>query len=176
VLVLWKGGGAALRLLWASADRHRCFRWTAALSTLLQSIGALCGDSRRGRAWADEGCGGYGEQRTGKRDVQSRHRRPDQTHPGEDGRGAGQYARATVTRLSVPTLARLGALAVATALLGRTFGLQDPLFLASEVALLVSMFVISRYVLPLVDRHDRGATGEWGVGALLGAVCDRGWT
>jgi hypothetical protein len=90
-------------------------------------------------------------------------------------RTPGQYARATVTRLSVRTLVTLGALAVATALLGRTFGLQDPLFLASEVALLVSMFVISRYVLPLVDRHDRGATGEEQVGALLDAMCDRGW-
>ena len=69
------------------------------------------------------------------------------------------------------TLVTLGTLAVATALLGRTFGLQDPLFLASEVALLVSMFVISRYVLPLVERHDRGATGEEQVGALLDAMC-----
>jgi hypothetical protein len=44
------------------------------------------------------------------------------------------------------TLMALGVLAVATALLGRTFGLHDVRFLASEVALLVSMFVISRYV------------------------------
>jgi hypothetical protein len=90
-------------------------------------------------------------------------------------RTAGQYARATVTRLSVRTLATLGALAVATALLGRTFGLQDPLFLASEVALLVSMFVISRYVLPLVERRDRGAAGEEQVGGLLDQLSGRGW-
>jgi Nuclease-related domain len=90
-------------------------------------------------------------------------------------RTAGQYARATVTRLSVRTLVTLGALAVATALLGRTFGLKDPLFLASEVALLVSMFVISRYVLPLVERHDRGATGEEHVGGLLEEMSERGW-
>lgn len=90
-------------------------------------------------------------------------------------RTAGQYARATVTRLSVRTLATLGALAVATALLGRTFGLRDPRFLASEVALLVSMFVISRYVLPLVERHDRGAAGEEQVGALLDEMSERGW-
>jgi hypothetical protein len=90
-------------------------------------------------------------------------------------RTAGQYARATVTRLSVRTLATLGALAVATALLGRTFGLRDPLFLASEVALLVSMFVISRYVLPLVERRDRGAAGEEQVGGLLDELSERGW-
>ncbi len=82
-------------------------------------------------------------------------------------RTAGQYARATVQRLRMRTLVALGVLAVATALLGRAFGLHDARFLVSEVALLVSMFVISRYVLPLVERRDRGARGEEHVGALL---------
>jgi hypothetical protein len=90
-------------------------------------------------------------------------------------RTAGQYARETVTRLSLRTLLTLGALAVATAVLGRAFGLHSVLFLASELALLVSMFVISRYVLPLVERHDRGATGEEQVGGLLEQMSDRGW-
>ena len=83
------------------------------------------------------------------------------------GRTAGQYARATVRRLRMRTLVILGVLAVATASLGRLFGLHDVRFLASEVALLVSMFVISRYVLPLLERRDRGATGEEEVGELL---------
>ncbi len=91
------------------------------------------------------------------------------------GRTAGQYARATVKRLRMRTLVTLGALAVATALLGRTFGLHSLLFLASEIALLASMFVISRYVLPLVERRDRGATGEEQVGGLLEEMADRGW-
>ncbi len=91
------------------------------------------------------------------------------------GRTAGQYARATVRRLRMRTLVTLGALAVATALLGRTFGLHDERFLASEIALLVSMFVISRYVLPLVERRDRGATGEEQVGGLLDQMSDHGW-
>jgi Nuclease-related domain len=90
-------------------------------------------------------------------------------------RTAGQYARATVRRLRMRTLVTLGALAVATALLGRTFGLHDKRFLASEVALLASMFVISRYVLPLVERRDRGATGEEHVGSLLEKMSDDGW-
>src|SRR5450432_2748915 len=85
----------------------------------------------------------------------------------QTGRTAGQYARATVMRLRMRTLVTLGVLAVATALLGRAFGLHSVLFLASEIALLVSMFVISRYVLPLLDRQDRGATGEEQVGGLL---------
>jgi hypothetical protein len=73
------------------------------------------------------------------------------------------------------TLVTLGALAVATALLGRAFGLHDKRFLASEVALLVSMFVISRYVLPQVERRDRGARGEEQVGGLLDGLTRRGW-
>jgi hypothetical protein len=97
--------------------------------------------------------------------------------PGPDpsARTAGQYARATVRRLRMRTLVTLGVLAVATALLGRTFGLHDARFLASEVALLVSMFVISRYVLPLVERRDRGAAGEEHVGGLLEELSEGGW-
>jgi len=90
-------------------------------------------------------------------------------------RTAGQYARATVRRLRMRTLVTLGALAVATAMLGRAFGLHDPRFLASEVALLASMFVISRYVLPLVERRDRGAAGEEHVGGLLDELSGGDW-
>jgi hypothetical protein len=82
-------------------------------------------------------------------------------------RTAGQYARAAVLRLRLRTLVTLGVLAVATAALGRTFGLHAPGYIASEIALLASMFVISRYVLPLVERRDRGASGEEHVGGLL---------
>jgi Nuclease-related domain len=91
------------------------------------------------------------------------------------GRTAGQYARSYVKRLRMRTLVTLGVLAVATALLGRTLGLHSFLFLASEIALLVSMFVISRYVLPLVERRDRGATGEEQVGGILDQMSDLGW-
>jgi hypothetical protein len=73
------------------------------------------------------------------------------------------------------TLVVLGVLAVATALLGRAFGLRDWRFLVSEIALLMSIFVISRYVLPLVERHDRGATGEEQVGGLLDGLAGDGW-
>ncbi len=83
------------------------------------------------------------------------------------GRTAGQHARAAVQRLRLRTLVTLGVLAVGTAALGKTLGLKDLRFLAAEVALLASMFVISRYVLPLVERRDRGATAEEHVGSLL---------
>src|SRR5271155_4337514 len=90
-------------------------------------------------------------------------------------RTAGQYARATVTRLRLRTLVTLGVLAVATASLGRLFGLHSGLFLSSGVAVLVSMFVIPRYVLPLLDRRDRGATGGEQVGGLLDGLADGEW-
>jgi hypothetical protein len=82
-------------------------------------------------------------------------------------RAPGQHARATVVRLRLRTIATLGVLAVATAALGRVFGLHDVRFLASEVALLAVIFAVSRYVLPLVDRRDRGASAEEHVGNLL---------
>jgi hypothetical protein len=90
-------------------------------------------------------------------------------------RTAGQYARTAVHRLRMRTLVTLGVLAVATALLGRGFGLHDARFLASEVGLLVSIFVISRYVLPLLERRDRGASGEEQVGAVLDTLRGADW-
>jgi hypothetical protein len=90
-------------------------------------------------------------------------------------RAAGQHERTTVRRLRMRTLVALGVLAVATALLGRAFGLRDVRFLGSEVALLALIFVIMRYVLPLVERHDRGATGEEQVGGLLDRLAGDGW-
>ena len=90
-------------------------------------------------------------------------------------RTAGQHARAAVVRLRLRTLVTLGILAVATAVLGRAFGLRDWRFIVAEVALLVSMFVISRYVLPLVARRDRGASAEEHVGSLLAALPQPQW-
>ncbi len=90
-------------------------------------------------------------------------------------RVAGQHARAIVKRLRLRTLVALGVLAVATALLGRTFGLRDIRFLGAEVALLGAIFAVSRFVLPLVDRHDRGAKGEEQVGSMLDGLRDQDW-
>jgi Nuclease-related domain len=82
-------------------------------------------------------------------------------------RAPGQYTRSIVQRMRMRTLLTLGALAVATTVMGRRFGWHDPRFLAAEVGLLGAIFAVSRFVLPLVERHDRGATGEEQVGALL---------
>jgi hypothetical protein len=70
-------------------------------------------------------------------------------------RSPGEHARAAVQRLRLRTL------------VGR--------FLISEIALLVSMFVVSRYVLPLLERRDRGASAEEHVGGLLEQLSGRDW-
>ncbi len=97
-----------------------------------------------------------------KSDAQPR----DRPRPRPHARPGSTRARSS-KRLRLRTLVALGVLAVATALLGRTFGLRDITFIGSEIGLLAAMFVVLRYVLPLVERHDRGATGEEQVGSLL---------
>ncbi|HVR06301.1 MAG TPA: nuclease-related domain-containing protein [Solirubrobacteraceae bacterium] len=90
-------------------------------------------------------------------------------------RAPGQYTRSIVQRLRLRTLLMLGALAVEATVVGRRFGWQDPRFLGAEVGLLIGIFAISRYVLPLVERHDRGALGEEHVGRLLDDLAGHGW-
>jgi hypothetical protein len=72
------------------------------------------------------------------------------------------------------TLVALGVLAVATALLGRGFGWHDPVFMGGDIIVLAAILAIYRWVLPLVDRHDRGATGEEQVGGILEGLSRRG--
>jgi hypothetical protein len=90
-------------------------------------------------------------------------------------RAAGQHARTIVQRLRLRTLLALGVLAVGTTYLGRTLGLHDPIFLISEITLLLAILVVSHSVLPLVERHERGATGEEQVGGLLETLASDGW-
>jgi hypothetical protein len=104
------------------------------------------------------------------------HRCSDVGFVGDPSRRApGQRAREIVRRMRLRALLTLGALAVGTAYLGRSLGLHDPIFLTAEVILLVAILVIWRSVLPLVDRHERGATGEEQVGNLLEELKGAGW-
>jgi hypothetical protein len=91
-------------------------------------------------------------------------------------RKPGQHARATVQRLSLRALILLGGLAVGTAYVGRTLGLHDPIFLTFELTLLLAILVVTHSVLPLVARHERGATGEELVGAMLEGLAEDGWS
>ncbi len=91
-------------------------------------------------------------------------------------RAAGQHARTIVQRLRLRTLLALGVLGVGTAYLGRTLGQQDPIFVAAVITLLLAILVVSHSVLPLVERHERGATGEEQVGGLLETLAEEGWS
>jgi Nuclease-related domain len=91
-------------------------------------------------------------------------------------RVAGQRARMIVQRLRLRTLVLLGALGVAAAYIGRTLELHDPLFLILELLLLVAILLVIHFSLPLVDRHERGATGEEQVGGLLEGLVSDGWS
>ncbi len=91
-------------------------------------------------------------------------------------RAPGEHSRGIVRRLRMRTLVALGVLAVTTALLGRGFGWHDPIFMGGDIVVLAAILAIYRWVLPLVDRHDRGATGEEQVGGILEGLSRRaGW-
>jgi len=85
------------------------------------------------------------------------------------------HALQNVERLRLRTLVLLGGLAVGTAYLGRTFGLQDPIYLTSEVTLLLAILIVTHTVLPLLHRHEQGARGEQEVGVLLEGLRDKGY-
>ncbi len=87
----------------------------------------------------------------------------------------GQYARSAWRRMRMRALVMLGVLATATALAGSSFGLQDWRYTVGEVGLLVTIFMIIRYVLPLVERQDRGALAEEHVGGLLDSLPEESW-
>lgn len=98
----------------------------------------------------------------------------DRDGEGDRGRRSpGQYARATERALRLRTLIALGLLAVVTELIGRSFGPHATPFLGWDVLLLMCMLAISRYVLPLLERRNRGATAEEHVGGLLDQLA--GW-
>jgi hypothetical protein len=91
----------------------------------------------------------------------------DRRRRSADERLPGEHARAGVLRLRMRTLLTLGIMAILTGTFGRLFGLRSAWFVGAELALLASMFSVSRWVLPLLDRRDRGARAEEQVGRVL---------
>jgi hypothetical protein len=89
-------------------------------------------------------------------------------------RAPGEHSRGIVQRLRLRTLVALGVLGIATALLGRGFGWHNPVFMGGDVIVLLAILAVYRWVLPLVDRHDRGARGEERVGGLLDDLARQG--
>lgn len=90
-------------------------------------------------------------------------------------RTPGRHARALVLRLRMRTLLALGGLAIVATIAGRAYGFDSTLFLGCALVLLVFILVVYRRLLPLVDRHDRGAIGEEHVGGLLNRLPRADW-
>jgi hypothetical protein len=72
-------------------------------------------------------------------------------------------------------LLMIGLFAVFTVVVGRLVGFHHVIFETSEIALLCVCFGVTRYVLPVVERYDRGAQGEEYVGAILEELRSDGW-
>jgi len=93
----------------------------------------------------------------------------------ETGRAPGQYTRQLVLRMRMRALLTLGLFAVFTVVVGRLVGFDHVIFEVAEVALLCVCLGVTRYVLPVVERYDRGAQGEEYVGSILEELRIDGW-
>lgn len=91
------------------------------------------------------------------------------------GRAPGHYTRQLVLRMRMRALLMIGLFAVFTVLVGRVAGFNHVLFEVAEIGLLCVCFTVTRYVLPVVERYDRGAQGEEYVGAILEELRADGW-
>ena len=60
-------------------------------------------------------------------------------------------------------------------LVGLALGLRDPVFMAVEGLAIACFAIVDRWLLPYIDRFDRGAKGEEDVGAILDGLVERGW-
>jgi len=72
-------------------------------------------------------------------------------------------------------LLMIGLFAVFTVLVGRVVGFHHVIFEVAEIGLLCVCFAVTRYVLPVVERYDRGARGEEYVGSILEELRADGW-
>jgi Nuclease-related domain len=89
-------------------------------------------------------------------------------------RRAGQHARQTTRRIALRYLVYLAALLTAGALALAAFGLRSAEFVLTELVLIAALLALDRFGTRVVDRWDRGATGEEEIGRLLRGLGD-GW-
>ena len=90
-------------------------------------------------------------------------------------REAGRHARLETRRRAIRALVALGVLIAITAASGLALGLTNPVFIAIEIVAIAAMWSYNRFVLPILDRWDRGARGEEEVGKILERLRDHGW-
>jgi hypothetical protein len=83
---------------------------------------------------------------------------------------ARQHARQTTRRIPLRYLVYLAALLSVGALALAAFGLRSVEFVVTELVVLAAMLAIDRFGMPVLDRWDRGATGEEEIGGLLAGL------
>jgi hypothetical protein len=88
---------------------------------------------------------------------------------------AGRHARRTTRRLARRALTGIAALVVGGLLVGLVAGYRSWPFIAAEAAIIAGLLLIDRLGLPIIERRDRGATGEEHVGLILDGLGDAGW-
>lgn len=91
------------------------------------------------------------------------------------GKAAGHHVRSETRKL-----ARLGLLAIAILLAGMLwagsqYGFTNPAFVPAVLFTLGGLGLVHVWLMPRVDRLDRGAIGEERVGAILDGLADKGW-
>ena len=74
-----------------------------------------------------------------------------------------------------PLLCCLHSFVLLAAMIGRAVGVHDWHFLVAELVLLITMFCVTRFVIPMLERGDRGASGEEHVGGILDGMSGADW-
>jgi hypothetical protein len=90
-------------------------------------------------------------------------------------RVAGQHARRRVRVLALRTLVMLVAIVVITLVAGIALGWRSLSFVVVEIIAIAAMTLLDKLAFPIIDRWDRGATGEEHVGKILDSLADEGW-
>jgi hypothetical protein len=90
-------------------------------------------------------------------------------------RRAGQHVRRWTRKTALWGLAAIGGVLLVGGFVGVAAGFTSWTFIAAELAVLLALVAINRCVVPVVERRDRGATGEEHVGAILDALAPQGW-
>jgi hypothetical protein len=91
------------------------------------------------------------------------------------GRVAGQYARATARRYIWRTLTAFLVLAAAFPIAGLLVGFHNMALVPIELAMIALTFVVDRVASPIVERWQRGASGEERVGEIIDGLHTQGW-
>ena len=90
-------------------------------------------------------------------------------------RRPGEHARTKTRQIALRVLIVLAVLIAGGIVGALTLGWQSDEFVLLELTLIAAMLGIDRLLIPVLDRWDRGATGEETVGEFLAPLADEGW-